>query len=78
MKSLGFRGTIVTFGKEIVFDHKNNSAHGAGVNVDEVGTDSSECPGIRAWQDGTIETLEMLGEGDHLAIKYVPQMFQDS
>ncbi|KAH6665844.1 FAD-linked oxidoreductase-like protein [Plectosphaerella plurivora] len=58
MKSQGFKGTLLTYGKETVFDFETNKSHGQG-----------DLSGIEAWRKGTMETAELLGEGDQLALK---------
>ena len=70
MKEMGFRGTILTYAKEIVFDHHTNSQHGLGVEAAE-GKETQWCESIEAWRAGTVNTVELLGEGDQLAVKYV-------
>ncbi|KAK7416870.1 proline dehydrogenase [Neonectria punicea] len=68
MKEMGFRGTILTYAKEIVFDHHANSQHGLGVEAAE-GKETQWCESIEAWRAGTANTVELLGEGDQLAVK---------
>jgi aspartate aminotransferase len=70
MKEMGFRGTILTYAKETVFDHATNTQHGLGVEDSKTG-DTKFCENIEAWRKGTVETVELLGEGDQLAVKYV-------
>ncbi|KAH6898080.1 FAD-linked oxidoreductase-like protein [Thelonectria olida] len=68
MKKMGFRGTILTYAKETVFDHATNTQHGLGVSDSKTG-DAKFCENIEAWRKGTVETVELLGEGDQLAVK---------
>ncbi|KAF7548944.1 hypothetical protein G7Z17_g6744 [Cylindrodendrum hubeiense] len=68
MKEMGFRGTILTYAKEIVFDHATGAQHGLGVKTSE-GVNAEWCESIEAWRAGTVNTVELLGEGDQLAVK---------
>jgi hypothetical protein len=68
MKDLGFKGTILTYAKETVFDSRTNQAHGQGVATRSAKQDG-QCKSIEAWRKGALETVEMLGEGDQLALK---------
>lgn len=70
-KELGFRGTILTYAKETVFDHKTNRSHGLGIAAD-LGEKAQHCATIEAWRKGTLETVDLLGDGDYLAVKYAP------
>ncbi|KAL4863880.1 FAD-linked oxidoreductase-like protein [Aspergillus spectabilis] len=69
LTNMGFQGTIMTYAKETVFDHKTNTQVGLGI------TDSTDkagdvfCQQIEAWRKGTMETVELLGENDYLAVK---------
>ncbi|PLB50610.1 FAD-linked oxidoreductase [Aspergillus steynii IBT 23096] len=69
MKDLGFRGTILTYAKETVFDHKTNKSHGLGITTDLAQEKTQHCPTIEAWRKGTLETIDLLGDGDYLAVK---------
>ncbi|KAI9150799.1 FAD-linked oxidoreductase [Paramyrothecium foliicola] len=71
LKDLGFKGVILTYARETVFDHKSNT-----FDVQEVEsskdaglTDSTYCPHIEEWRAGTKETVGLLSDGDILAIK---------
>ncbi|KAH7162065.1 proline oxidase [Dactylonectria estremocensis] len=68
LKEMGFRGTILTYAKEIVFDHATGSQHGLGVNA-STSAETQWCESIEAWRVGTLNTVELLGEGDQLAVK---------
>ncbi|KAK1142288.1 proline dehydrogenase [Aspergillus melleus] len=68
-KELGFRGTILTYAKETVFDHKTNTSHGLGIANDLSQEKAQHCPTIEAWRKGTVETIDLLGDGDYLAVK---------
>ncbi|KAJ0417066.1 FAD-linked oxidoreductase-like protein [Aspergillus carlsbadensis] len=67
LKDMGFRGVIMTYAKETVFDHSTRTAHGLGIAA----SDSQEgyCTNIEAWRKGTMETVEQLENGDYLAVK---------
>jgi hypothetical protein len=74
LKDLGFRGVILTYAQELVFDHRSQSSHspanaakaasreGTGIRIDNV---------IESWKVGTLKTMDLISEGDILAIKYV-------
>lgn len=68
LQRMGFRGTILTYAKETVFDQKTNTQHGMGVATTE-GEKSGKCKDVEAWRKGTLETVGLLKEGDQLAIK---------
>ncbi|EKG14297.1 Proline oxidase [Macrophomina phaseolina MS6] len=71
LRRLGFGGTILTYAKETVFDHRTNTQHGLGVasgDGDE-GAAEQHCDAIAAWADGTLRTVDLLEEGDQLALK---------
>ncbi|KAK2595370.1 proline dehydrogenase [Conoideocrella luteorostrata] len=65
---MGFRGTIVTYAKETVFDYNTKVVHDFGIEKN-TNADKGLCPNIEIWRQGVHETIEMLGEGDQLAIK---------
>ncbi|KAF9890619.1 hypothetical protein FE257_005750 [Aspergillus nanangensis] len=75
LQDMGFRGTILTYAKETVFDHRTNSQHGLGVAAEEktdndhTGTHDKSCTHIEAWRKGTMETVNLLGKEDYLAVK---------
>lgn len=74
LKDLGFRGVILTYAKELVYDQNTDTnfcaeegsqvlAHGEAkvvVNAE-----------IESWKVGTLQTIDLIDEGDILAIKYV-------
>ncbi|KAF2647517.1 FAD-linked oxidoreductase [Lophiostoma macrostomum CBS 122681] len=71
LKDLGFKGVILTYAKEIHYDHKSKKSHGMGTHADcdvkaaAVVTDAD----IEAWRLGNLKTLECIAEGDILAVK---------
>lgn len=69
LQNLGFRGTILTYAKETVFDFHSNSSFGQGVS--NSAKEGENCPSIEAWRTGNMETVNLLKEGDQLAMKYV-------
>ncbi|CAG9953554.1 unnamed protein product [Clonostachys rosea f. rosea IK726] len=67
LQNLGFRGTILTYAKETVFDFHSNSSFGQGVS--NSAKEGENCPSIEAWRTGNMETVNLLQEGDQLAMK---------
>ncbi|KAK2052197.1 proline dehydrogenase [Colletotrichum caudatum] len=67
LKALGFRGVILTYAKETVFDHLTQSAveHGKVSGASVGGFDAD----IEDWKRGTLETAAQIEGGDYLAIK---------
>lgn len=79
LKGMGFRGVIMTYAKETVFDHSTNMEQGIGVSALEsetkgqsLNTQPPRCANIEAWRKGTMETVEQLEDSDYLAVKYDP------
>lgn len=63
MRDLGYKGVILGYAKEIVVPQGQkiaSSAEGAAEAIDPI---------VEDWRAGTLETLEMIGDGDFLAIK---------
>ncbi|KAF2019445.1 pyrroline-5-carboxylate reductase [Aaosphaeria arxii CBS 175.79] len=72
LKDLGFKGVILTYAKEIVFDHSTNTSHGASSISESELQSSSEVKHdaeIAAWAKGTLDTIDLISEGDVLALK---------
>ncbi|KAI0123928.1 FAD-linked oxidoreductase-like protein [Xylariales sp. AK1849] len=74
LKDLGFNGVILTYARETVFDHQTNTQHEQGVDSPKDGQSASDekdvyCHHIDAWRKGTLETLELIENGDYLALK---------
>ncbi|KAL4983455.1 FAD-linked oxidoreductase-like protein [Aspergillus falconensis] len=79
LANTGFQGTILTYAKETVFDAKTKMQVGLGVDAwgpgEEEGVEHTEaggeafCPQIEAWRKGTVETIDLLGANDYLALK---------
>lgn len=70
LKRLGVRGIILTYARETVFDHKTNKAQPQGHILNEQSVAADYCPNIEAWRKGTHETIDLISEGDYLALKY--------
>ncbi|GKT44692.1 putative proline dehydrogenase, mitochondrial [Colletotrichum spaethianum] len=68
LRFMGFRGTILTYAKETIFDAKTNTAHGLGIES-EKNAKSKYCATIESWRKGALDTVELLGDGDQLALK---------
>ncbi|KAJ5846799.1 hypothetical protein N7534_010468 [Penicillium rubens] len=75
MKDMGFRGMILTYAAETVFDHSTQAQNGQGVaalkseNGDVAVEASVHCPSIEAWREGTVETIYMTEAEDYIAVK---------
>lgn len=74
-KKLGFKGFILTYAKEVVLDGKTQDAKGLEEGVDVVkgvrDAEGRRDKYIEHWKTGTLQTMEQIGKGDILAIKYV-------
>lgn len=70
-KDMGFQGAIMTYAKETVFDHRTKAQQGLGItkNAEQDVSGNTFCPHIEAWRKGTVETVELLGKDDYLAVK---------
>ncbi|KJZ68387.1 hypothetical protein HIM_10455 [Hirsutella minnesotensis 3608] len=68
MRAMGFRGTIITLATETVCDHHGNRVNGPGL---ESGAETGAVmyPAIESWRKRTLEAVQMLSEGDQLAVK---------
>lgn len=69
LTDLGFKGVILTYAKEIVFDHKTSASHLPGDQTKSEEVSSSYDPLIEEWRVGTLATVDLIGKGDILAIK---------
>ena len=79
LKEMGFRGVMMTFAKETVFDHSTGNEQGLGVSALEAEKTgeplhhtAAKCASIEAWADGTLDTIDQLSDGDYIATKYDP------
>lgn len=70
IKDVGYRGVILTYSRETVTDHRKEQHSDQSVTASS-GSDSvkQHCEVIEAWKDGTLKTVDMLSEGDFLALK---------
>ncbi|KAI3401426.1 hypothetical protein diail_11510 [Diaporthe ilicicola] len=71
LKDLGFSGVILTYARETVFDHKSARAGIQGV-AEPKNTPLSDpvfCKHIDEWRIGTLATIELVENGDYLALK---------
>ena len=65
IKSLGFSGVILCYGKEIQIQKPSQP------RVDDFkNSHQSLDQELELWKQGNLETLDMLGDGDYLGIKY--------
>lgn len=71
LKDLGFKGVILTYAKEMVFDHKAGSAKDHGLEKGINGKAALHDADIEAWRQGTLRTLDLISKGDILALKSV-------
>ncbi|RDW90643.1 proline dehydrogenase family protein [Aspergillus mulundensis] len=70
LSDMGFQGTIMTYAKETVFDAKTKTQVGLGIEDVKDGAQNAEfCAQIEAWRKGTVETIDLLGNEDYLALK---------
>lgn len=76
IKDLGFRGVLLTFAKETVFDHRTLTEHSVGeaaLKAKETNAPLdakvAQNADIDTWRQGTLQTIDLLGETDYLAVK---------
>ncbi|KAL8639016.1 MAG: hypothetical protein Q9228_003887 [Teloschistes exilis] len=69
IKSLGFAGVILCYGQEIQIPMSDPSALDQSHNTTNQALDQE----LEQWKKGNLETLDMLGSGDWLGMKYEPQ-----
>lgn len=75
IKDMGCRGVILTYAREIVVDEKTGQDRGLGAQKASANTESTDLPDkekyadIDTWREGVLETLDMVREGDILALK---------
>jgi hypothetical protein len=71
LKDLGFKGVILTYAKEMVFDHRSQSAnqHGSAKEVEKKDAAVIHNADIETWRVGTLKTVDLISKGDILAIK---------
>jgi len=64
VKSIGFSGVILGHAREVVL------AKGETIGKEASNSESSKAD-VARWRQGTLETLQMMEEGDEVALKYV-------
>ncbi|KAL4896849.1 FAD-linked oxidoreductase-like protein [Aspergillus ambiguus] len=69
LKDLGLRGVILTYAKETVFDVRDKTSPTKRVGHLAAETETKFCPSIDAWREGTLKTIDLVSEGDYLALK---------
>lgn len=75
IKDIGFKGVILTYAREVVVDERTKQERGLGLQaLSEDGSENQlaekeKFAEIEAWRSGVSETLEMVSEGDFLALK---------
>lgn len=66
LKDMGYQGIILGYAKEVVLANPTDTAHSATI---ENGYSPAEYRMVEEWKQGTLQTLEMIGPGDFLAVK---------
>jgi hypothetical protein len=70
LKKLGFRGVILTYAKETVFDHLTKTLFGHSKDDGSIAAQLEHHDSeIEDWRTGVLKTASMIGAGDYLAIK---------
>jgi hypothetical protein len=72
LKDLGFKGVILTYAKETVFDTKSKTSDhlsSTSSKFHEMEAAVTDDTDIEAWRVGTLKTVDLISEGDILAIK---------
>lgn len=72
LKDLGFKGVILTYAKETVFDSKSKTVDHPSSTMEktrELEASVTNDTDIEAWRVGTLRTVDLISEGDILAIK---------
>lgn len=76
IKDIGFKGVILTYAREIVVDERSKQERGLGMQeiarseTDNGLAEKEKFADVEAWRSGVLDTLEMVGEGDFLALKF--------
>ena len=71
LKRMGYKGVILAYGKEIVLEKGEKVDVKRTTTVSDTNaTESAVKNEIRAWQEGTITTIDMTPSGDHVALKF--------
>lgn len=71
LKDLGFKGVILTYARETVFDHKTNTTDVQGVDGQGLPSSAAHsfCQNTEDWRTGTLETVKLVDDEDFLAVK---------
>ncbi|KAH7028777.1 FAD-linked oxidoreductase-like protein [Microdochium trichocladiopsis] len=71
LKDLGFRGVILTFARETVFDHNNAQGTSGSNSSPEQALEAADSHdvSVEEWKNGTMETAALVDAGDFLALK---------
>lgn len=72
LKDLGFKGVILTYAKETVFHSKSKTSDhlsSTSEKYHEMEAAVTDDTDIEAWRVGTLKTVDLISEGDILAIK---------
>lgn len=72
LKTLGFRGVILTYASEMIFDSQSGTGYSPGAAAEEAKDEGSGVKidnVIESWRAGTVCTIDLIEEGDILAIK---------
>ncbi|KZF23874.1 Metallo-dependent phosphatase [Xylona heveae TC161] len=67
IKDMGFKGVILTYAREIVIDASSNGPATVKGSVEKRPTEIKN-PEIEAWREGVLETADMVGTDDFLAL----------
>ncbi|KNG86571.1 proline oxidase Put1 [Aspergillus nomiae NRRL 13137] len=69
IKHMGFKGVILTYAREIVVDASSQKADNATTTNEKARAQTTKSAEIEAWRQGVLETVEMVGTDDFLALK---------
>lgn len=71
IKNMGFKGVILTYAREIVVDASKEVSESSttAATTEASSLEAEQNPDIEAWRQGVLETVEMVGNGDILALK---------
>jgi proline dehydrogenase len=68
LKSMGFKGVILGYGREVVMEEEEASGLG---EIQEKGSDEGKSKvEVEEWKEGTLETVRLADEGDFVALKF--------
>lgn len=63
---MGYKGVMLTYGKEIMLDKGEKVGPMKAAKIDV----TASARDIQAWKEGTLKTVEMVDEGDFIALKF--------